>query len=182
MDAVAVLALAEGGDEVPREFRLRDHHGDDLWRVAVDEVHPRIAPLEQPLAEVDEAGEAGRTPAGEHLPAVGGGRVLAGRRLAAQAEHAPGLEQRAVVEEGLHRLLERLRGVAARLPELPVAQGRRQGEPQVDLLAAPGHEMAERVTVDPVPDLVDQELKGLADAFFTFGGVGHGVLPGGQRV
>ncbi len=38
------------------------------------------------------------------------------------------------------------------------------------------------MAVDPLADLVDQELKGLLNAFVTVCGVGHGVLPGGQRV
>ena len=181
VDAVAVLPLAEGGDQASRELRLRHHHGDELRRVAIEEIDPRIAALEEPLAEIGEAGEAGRPPAGEGLAAVGGSGVLAGRRLAAQAEHAPRLEQGAVLKEGLHRLLERLRGVAPHLAELAVAEGGRQRQPEIDLLPTSGHEMAQRMAVDPLPGLVDQELKGLADAFFTFGG-GHGVLPGGPKM
>ena len=182
MDAVAVLPLPEGRDQAAGELRLRDDDGEELRRVAIEKVDPWIASLEEPLPEVDEAGEPGRSPAGEHLPALRRRRVLAGRLLAAQAEHPPGLEQGAVTEQRLHRLLEGGRGVPPERPQLALAERGRQGDLEIDLLAPSGYQMAQRMAVDPLAGLGDQELKGLADTFVTVIAVGavkggHGVLP-----
>ena len=147
----------------------RHHHGHELRRLAIEEVDPRIAPLEEPLAEIGEAGEAGRRPSRRRPAGCRWAPRARSRRLAAQAEHPPRLEHGAVLEERLDRLLDRLRGVAPHLARAARRAGRSAASAADRSAPTPGDQMAERMAVDPLPGLVDQELKGLVDAFFTFG-------------
>jgi hypothetical protein len=171
VDAVApAAAILIDRQEVPREILLQAHRGDELRRLAVEEIHPRIAPLEQPLAEIAEAGDAAAGVADEHLPGIAGRRVLATGALAAQAEDPARLEHRAVLEERRDRGLHGLLGLAGGLLELPLAQGRGNGEVEVHGLAPAGEEMAQRVPVDPLAHLVGEELQ---DVVHAVGVVGH---------
>lgn len=85
VDAVIVLSVAEGGEELAAELPAGGEVGDQLGGLAIESVDPEMFALQQPLAEIEKAGDAARAVAGEHLAGVRRRGVLALRRRAAQA-------------------------------------------------------------------------------------------------
>src|SRR6185369_8606029 len=166
----ATAAAAQVGEQVGGELDPRAHDGGELRRVAVEQVDARIAPLQQPLAEVLEAGSAGAAVAGEHLPPGGRHGVLAFGALAAEAEDPPRLEDGGVLDQLLESGLESILGIAAHLLDPPLAQSGGHRHVEIEGLAAAGQQMPLRMEVDTLPRLVGEKLHRLADPVAGRGG------------